>query len=166
MLARVHTRVWLEYCMEKIDAPNNIREDSDSLVSLLPHAHPFLFISRVHELVDNESIKASYDVTGDEAFFEGHFPGNPIMPGVLQLEALAQAGAIALLAQERYQGKLPMFGGVEKVRWRRIVKPGETLHLEMILERTSSRGGWGQARAHVDGEITCEARIFFALADA
>jgi len=71
-----------------------------------------------------------------------------------------------LLSQERFAGKLPLFGGTEKVRWRRIVKPGETLNLEMTLERTSSRGGWGQARAHVDGITTCEARILFALADA
>lgn len=141
-------------------------DNSDALVGLLPHRAPFLFISHVHELIDNESIKASYDVTGDEFFFPGHFPGNPIMPGVIQLEALAQAGAIALLSQERFAGKLPLFGGTEKVRWRRIVKPEETLQLEMTLERTSARGGWGQARAHVDGVTTCEARILFALADA
>lgn len=140
--------------------------NSEELVGLLPHREPFLFISRVHELIENESIKASYDVTGDEFFFPGHFPGNPIMPGVIQLEALAQAGAIALLSQERFAGKLPLFGGTEKVRWRRIVKPQETLQLEMTLERTSARGGWGQARAHVDGVTTCEARILFALADA
>lgn len=140
-------------------------ENSEKLIGLLPHRKPFIFVSRVHELIDNESIKASYDVTGDEFFFRGHFPDNPIFPGVIQLEALAQAGAIALLAQERYAGKLPMFGGVEKVRWRRIVKPNDRLQLDMVLERTSSRGGWGQAHAHVAGETTCEARIFFALAD-
>ena len=75
-----------------------VLENSDELIAFLPHAHPFLFISRVHELVENDTITCSYDVTGEEKFFEGHFPGNPIMPGVLQLEALAQAGAIALLS--------------------------------------------------------------------
>lgn len=140
-------------------------ENSDELIAFLPHAHPFLFITRVHELVENEKIVCSYDVTGEEAFFEGHFPGNPIMPGVIQLEALAQAGAIALLSQERFAGKLPLFGGAEKVRWRRIVKPGDTLTLTMELERVGSRGGWGQAQGTVDGEVTCDARIFFALAD-
>lgn len=144
---------------------DTILDNSDELVALLPQVDPFRFVTRVHELKDNESLHASYDVTGEESFFVGHFPGNPILPGVIQLEALAQAGTIALLSQERFADKLPMFGGVEKVRWRRIVKPGETLHLEMTLERTSARGGWGQARAHVDGETTCEARIFFALAD-
>ena len=73
----------------------NVLSNSDELISSLPHANPFLFITRVHELIENDSITCSYDVTGDEQFFEGHFPGNPIMPGVLQLEALAQAGAIA-----------------------------------------------------------------------
>lgn len=145
---------------------NDVHEKSQGLVDLLPHAEPFLFVSRVHELKENEYIHASYDVTGEEDFFRGHFPGNPIMPGVIQLESLAQAGAIALLSQERFMGKLPLFGGAEKVRWRRIVKPGEKLDLEMTLERVGSRGGWGQARASVGGETTCEARIFFALADA
>lgn len=144
---------------------DSVVANSDELVALLAQVHPFRFVSRVHEHVEGESLHASYDVTGEEDFFAGHFPGNPIMPGVLQLEALAQAGSIALLSQEKFKDKLPMFGGVEKVRWRRIVRPGETLHLEMTLERTSSRGGWGVARASVDGETTCEARIFFALAD-
>lgn len=142
-----------------------VLENSEELIAFLPHAHPFLFITRVHELIENEKIVCSYDVTGNEAFFEGHFPGNPIMPGVIQLEALAQAGAIALLSQERFAGKLPLFGGAEKVRWRRIVKPGDTLTLTMELERVGSRGGWGQAQGTVDGEVTCDARIFFALAD-
>lgn len=140
-------------------------ENSDGLIAFLPHAHPFLFITRVHELVENKKIVCSYDVTGNEAFFEGHFPGNPIMPGVIQLEALAQAGAIALLSQKRFAGKLPLFGGAEKVRWRKIVKPGDTLTLTMELERVGSLGGWGQAQGTVDGEVTCDARIFFALAD-
>jgi 3-hydroxyacyl-[acyl-carrier-protein] dehydratase len=144
----------------------NVLSNSDELISSLPHANPFLFITRVHELIENDSITCSYDVTGDEQFFEGHFPGNPIMPGVLQLEALAQAGAIALLSQERFKSKLPLFGGAEKVRWRKIVKPGDTLTLNMKLERVGSRGGWGQAQSSVNGEVTCDARIFFALANA
>ena len=103
---------------------------------------------------------------GEELFLPGHFPGNPIFPGVIQLEALAQAGAIAVLAHERYAGKLPLFGGVEKVRWRRIVRPGDELRLEVEMERVSARGGWGSATATVDGEECCRARLMFAIADA
>ena len=147
------------------ESNQTVLNNSKELIATLPHADPFLFVTRVHESIENVSILCSYDVTGNEKFFEGHFPGNPIMPGVLQLEALAQAGAIALLSQERFAGKLPLFGGAEKVRWRRIVKPGETLNLSMVLERVGSRGGWGQAQASVNGEVTCDARIFFALAD-
>ena len=109
---------------------------------------------------------ARYRVTGDEDCLTGHFPGNPILPGVIQLEALAQAGAIAVLADDRYAGRLPLFGGVEKVRWRRIVRPGDELVLSVELERLSARGGWGAGDATVDGALACRARLFFAFADA
>lgn len=109
------------------------------------------------------SITARYKVTGEEPFLAGHFPGNPIFPGVLQLEALAQAGAITLLADERYAGKLPLFGGVEAVRFRRVVRPGDEITLEVTLERLSARGGWGAAKASVDGATCCQARLLFAL---
>lgn len=135
-----------------------------SPVDLLPHRPPFRFVDAVDTLVPGESVTARYRVTGDEAFLPGHFPGNPVFPGVIQLEALAQAGAIAVLADERFAGKLPLFGGVEKVRFRRIVRPGDELLLEVTVERLSARGGWSQARASVDGATTCEGRLFFALA--
>ena len=84
---------------------------------------------------------------------------------MIQLEALAQAGAIAVLADDRYAGRLPLFGGVEKVRWRRIVLPGDELVLSVTLDRLSARGGWGQGTASVDGAAACQARLFFAFAD-
>ena len=90
--------------------------------------------------------------------------GRPIFPGVIQLEALAQTGAIALLADPRYAGKLPLFGGVEEVRFRRQVVPGDELALAVDLERLSSRGGWGRATATVDGKTSCSGRLFFVLA--
>lgn len=133
-------------------------------VALLPHRPPFRFVDRVVRLEPGRSVEARYLVTGEESFLAGHFPGNPIFPGVLQLEALAQAGAIALLSDERYAGKLPLFGGVEGVRFRRLVRPGDELTLGVELERLSARGGWGQARATVDGERCCDARLFFAIA--
>lgn len=133
-------------------------------IALLPHRPPFRFVDAVDELVPGERVRARYRVTGAEAFLAGHFPGNPILPGVIQLEALAQAGAVALLADERYAGSLPLFGGVEDVRWRRQVRPGDELVLEVTIEQLSARGGWGRAVATLDGQTACRARILFVLA--
>ena len=138
--------------------------NSAELIALLPHGPEFRFIDAVEAFEPGVSITARYRVSGDEPFLPGHFPGNPVFPGVIQLEALAQAGAIVVLADDRYAGKLPLFGGVEKVRWRRLVGPGDELMLTVELERLSARGGWGQARATVNGGVACEARLFFALA--
>ena len=137
---------------------------SGELVGLLPHRPPFRFVDAVDACVPGESVVARYRVTGDEAFLAGHFPGNPVLPGVIQLEALAQAGAIAALADERFRNRLPLFGGVEKVRFRRIVRPGDELVLEVALERLGSRGGWGVGKASGDRARSCEGRLFFAFA--
>ena len=140
--------------------------DSERLIGLLPHRPPFRFVDAVRALTPGGQgdITAVYRVTGDEAFLAGHFPGNPVFPGVLQIEALAQAGAIVLLCLEDYAGKLPLFGGMEKVRFRRVVRPGDDLVLEMKIEKLSARGGWATGRATVDGDTTCEARLLFAIA--
>jgi 3-hydroxyacyl-[acyl-carrier-protein] dehydratase len=135
-----------------------------NLIDLLPHRPPFRFVDAVDEVVAGVSIRAHYRVTGQEEFLAGHFPGHPVFPGVLQLEALAQTGAIAVLADERYAGKLPLFGGVEKVRFRCLVVPGDELVLDVALERLSARGGWGVGRASVDGATACEARLLVAFA--
>ncbi len=135
----------------------------DDPVSLLPHGPPFRFVDAVDELVAGERIVAHYRVTGDEPFLAGHFPGNPVFPGVLQLEALAQAGAIAVLSDERYAGRLPLFGGVEDVRFRRIVRPGDVMVLTVAMERLSARGGWGRGVAQVDDAECCRARLLFAF---
>ena len=137
--------------------------DSDALVALLPHRSPFKFVDRVEELGDGR-IVARFLVTGDEPALAGHFPGNPIFPGVLQLEALAQAGAIAVLSNERFADKLPLFGGVEDCRFRRVVRPGDELTLHVEMERISARGGWGRGVATVDGNESCRARLLFAFA--
>lgn len=141
-------------------------KSSDELVGLLPHGPEFRFIDAVDAHDPGASITARYRVTGDEPFLAGHFPGNPVFPGVIQLEALAQAGAIAVLADDRYAGKLPLFGGVEKVRFRRLVVPGDELKLAVTLDQLSARGGWGQGTATVGDAVSCQARLFFALADS
>ena len=139
--------------------------DTD-LLALLPHRPPFRFVDSVDEIEPGVRIQARYTVTGAEAFLAGHFPGNPVFPGVLQLEALAQAGGIAVLADPRYAGKLPLFGGVEECRFRRIVRPGDTIVLAVEMERLSARGGWGRAVARVGDDDCCRARLLFAFAPA
>ncbi len=137
---------------------------ADVTPDILPHRAPFKFVDAIEELVIGERCVGLYRVTGDEAFLAGHFPGNPVFPGVLQLEALAQTGAIAVLSDERFAERLPLFGGVEEVRFRRMVKPGDTLRLDVTMERLSTKGGWGVGEATVDGAVSCKARLFFALA--
>lgn len=138
--------------------------DADALIALLPHRPPFRFVDDVEQLVPGESISALWRVRGDEEWLAGHFPGNPVVPGVLQLEALAQAGAIAVLSMPQYAGKLPLFGGVEDVRFRRRVGPGDDVRLDVTMERLTGRGGWGRGVASVDGRECCRGRLMFALA--
>ncbi|HEX2575399.1 MAG TPA: 3-hydroxyacyl-ACP dehydratase FabZ [Aquihabitans sp.] len=137
----------------------------DAAVALLPHGPPFRFVDRVERCEPGVAVTARWRIGGDEPWLAGHFPGNPIVPGVLQLEALAQAGAIAVLAHPDHAGRLPLFGGVEEVRFRRPVAPGEELLLEVEIERLGGRGGWGRGRASVDGAETCRGRLLFVITD-
>ncbi len=138
---------------------------SAELVALLPHRPPFRFVDAVDRCDPGRSVSARWRITGDEAWLAGHFPGNPVVPGVLQLEALAQAGAVAVLASDEHAGRLPLFGGVEDVRFRRLVKPGDEILLEVEIERLGGRGGWGRGRASVDGAETCSGRLLFVITD-
>ncbi|HEY1824937.1 MAG TPA: 3-hydroxyacyl-ACP dehydratase FabZ [Acidimicrobiales bacterium] len=132
----------------------------------LPHRDPFLFLDRLVSIEPGVKASAQWTLRGDEWFFAGHFPGRPTTPGVLLLESIAQCGAVVVLADERYAGRLPLFGGVEKARFRRQVMPGDTVALECEMTKLSARGGRGSGRALVDGELAAAADIFFVLADA
>jgi 3-hydroxyacyl-[acyl-carrier-protein] dehydratase len=133
---------------------------------VLPHRPPFLFVTAVTGLVPGEAVRGYWDLTGDEWFFAGHFPGRPTLPGVLMCEAIAQLGAVAVLAGGRFPGKLPLFGGLDGARFRRQVGPGDRLELEVALGRMSSRAGKGHGRALVSGELACECDLLFVLVDA
>ncbi len=130
---------------------------------LLPHRPPFLFVDELAELVPGERVSGSWHLTGDEWFFPGHFPDRPTLPGVLMLEALAQLGACAVLADERYSQKLPLFGGADKVKFRRQVIPGDTLELEVTMDRLGSRAGRGSGIARVGEETAVQASLMFVL---
>ena len=133
---------------------------------VLPHRAPFLLLDEVTELRLGEGAVGRWHLTGDEEFLIGHFPGRPTLPGVLMLESIAQLGAYAVLSDARHAGKLPLFGGVEKSRFRRQVVPGDVLELEVTLGRMSARAGRGSGRAHVGGETACETDLLFVFADS
>lgn len=130
---------------------------------VLPHRSPFLFVDEVTEIVPSTSAKGVWRLTGDEAFFAGHFPGRPTLPGVLMVEALAQLGGIALLSDARYAGKLPLFGGIDKARFRRQVTPGDTLELEVELDQLGAAAGRGHGTARVGGQVACQASMLFVI---
>jgi 3-hydroxyacyl-[acyl-carrier-protein] dehydratase len=131
----------------------------------LAHRDPFLFVSEIVSVDAGRGAVGRWHLTGDEAFFAGHFPGRPTLPGVLMVESLAQLGGIAVLADSRFAGKLPLFGGIERARFRRQVVPGDTLELEVSVGRLSARGGTGHGRATVGGKAACEADLLFVLVD-
>ena len=137
--------------------------DINEIREILPHRYPFLLVDRVTEVVEGTSIKGYKNVTINDQFFQGHFPEKPIMPGVLILEALAQLGAVSILSMDEFKGKIPMFAGADKVKWRKPVVPGDRLDLSCEIIKLRGPIGIGKAVATVDGKKVCEAEIMFAI---
>jgi 3-hydroxyacyl-[acyl-carrier-protein] dehydratase len=132
--------------------------------AILPHREPFLLLDEIVELEPSSRVVARLLVRGEHC--AGHFPGNPIMPGVLMVEALAQAGAVAVLAEEENRGKLALFAGIDGVRFKRLVRPGDELTLACDLEAVRGPVGRGKARATVGGDLAVRGTLTFALTDA
>lgn len=132
---------------------------------LIPHRYPFLLVDRIEELEPGARAVGIKNVTQNEPFFQGHFPDYPVMPGVLIVEAMAQVGAVGVMVNEEYRDKLALFAGIDNVRFRRQVVPGDVLRMEVEIERLKGRIGRGKGRATVDGEKACEADLMFAFAD-
>lgn len=137
--------------------------DVQEIKQVIPHRYPFLLVDKVLEMDEGKRVVALKNVTVNEPFFQGHFPDYPVMPGVLIIEALAQAGAIAVLNSEANKGKIGFLAGVDKCRFKRQVKPGDQLQLEVEIIRMKGPIGKGKGKATVDGELACEAEITFAI---
>src|SRR5947209_10346371 len=138
----------------------------DEIEAIIPHREPFLFLDEVLELEPGRRVVARKSVRGDEWFFPGHFPGRPIMPGVIMVEALAQAGAVAVLVEEENRGKLALFAGIDDVRFKRIVEPGDELTLTCEIESARGPVGRGRATARVADELAVRGTLTFATAAA
>ena len=137
----------------------NIKE----IMEILPHRYPFLLVDKITELEVGVKAVGIKNVTANEMHFLGHFPGNPIMPGVLILEALAQTGAVALLSEEENKGKLVFFGGVKSARFKKQVVPGDVVILRCEIIKRKGNVGIGSAKALVDGKVAAEAELTFAI---
>lgn len=137
--------------------------DINQIQEIIPHRHPFLLVDYIEDYEPGEYAIGYKCVTYREDFFAGHFPGQPVMPGVLTIEALAQVGAVAILSKEEFKGKTAFFGGINKCKFRGMVKPGDKLKLEIHVISTKGPVGVGKAEASVDGKIVASAELTFMV---
>jgi len=135
----------------------------DAIESILPHRAPFLLLDEVVEMVPGERVAAMYRVPEDGWWFAGHFPERPVMPGVLIVEAMAQTGAVAVLAEEENRGRIAFFAGIDDCRFKRVVSPGETLSLVCEIDQVRGPIGRGKATAHVGSELAARGTLTFAI---
>ncbi len=138
----------------------------EEIKKILPHRYPFLLVDKILELEEGKRAVGIKNVSFNEEFFQGHFPGKAEMPGVLIVEAMAQVGACAILSAEGNLGKIALFAGIDKMRFKRQVLPGDQLQLEVELSKVKGNIGKGRAKATVDGEIAAEGELMFAIVDA
>jgi 3-hydroxyacyl-[acyl-carrier-protein] dehydratase len=139
--------------------------DIEQIKEIIPHRYPFLLVDRILEVEEGKKAAGLKNVSANEEFFNGHFPDYPVMPGVLIVEALAQVGAVAMLKKEENQGRLAFFAGIDNCRFKKQVRPGDQLRLEVEIVRARGSIGKGKGIATVDGELVCETDIMFALGD-
>ena len=137
--------------------------NTQQIMEILPHRNPFLLIDTIEELVPGEKAVAKKNVTMNEPYFMGHFPGNPVMPGVLIIEALAQTGAVAILCQDEWKGKTAYFAGINNAKFKQKVVPGDTLELTTEIIKVKGPIGVGTAVAKVNGKTACMAELTFAI---
>ena len=137
----------------------------EEIKKIIPQREPFLMIDKVEQFVPGESCMAYKEVREDEYYFKGHFPGNPIMPGVLMVESLAQTGAVAILSMEENKGKNALFGGINNLKFKKQVVPGDTLKLEVKIIKKKGPIGIGEAIATVDGKVAVKGELTFAIVE-
>jgi len=135
----------------------------DDIQRILPHRYPFLLVDRILDMEPEKRVVGIKNVTVNEAFFQGHFPGKPVMPGVLVIEAMAQVGAAGILAMSEFEGKIALFAGIDKARFRRQVVPGDQLRIEVNVLRLRGSVGKSEARAYVGEDLAAEAELMFAV---